>query len=262
MRIALLQIEVVLGDASANRQKVEKLVKQASETGVDTIVLPETWNLGFFPRENLLDLAEWQGGESRKLLSWLAAKYRVNLIGGSIITRKQDGIYNTAYVMDRSGAQVAEYDKIHCFSPSQEHMYFQHGSRICTFQLDGVTAGLIICYDLRFCELVRTAALQGVQILFVPAQWPDPRLEHWQVLNRARAIENQIYVACVNGCGRADQLQFCGHSMLIDPFGEVLVECSRQEEIAYGQADFDKITDIRNNINVFRDRRPELYYFD
>ena len=89
------------------------------------------------------------------------------------------------------------------------------------------------------------AALAGAQILFVPAAWPHPRLAHWQILNRARAIENQFFVVAVNSCGTCGDYRFCGHSMIIDPWGEVLV-----------------IKDIRSRINVFRDRRPELYHLE
>lgn len=259
MKIALLQMDVKLADSSANRSKAAAMVAEAAAAKADTVILPETWNLGFFPQEGLVDLAEPDGGDSRKLLSELAAKNNVNIIGGSVITRKNGGVYNTSYIFDRQGNQLAEYDKIHGFSPSGEHLHFKHGEQLCLFEIDGVKAGLIICYDLRFVELVRTLALQGIQILFVPAEWPHPRLEHWQILNRARAIENQMYVACVNGVGTANALKFCGHSMLIGPFGDILAGAGEEEAIVYGEADWSVIAGIREKINVFRDRKPHLY---
>ena len=262
MKLSLLQMDVQLGRPEENRRKAASLVAQAAGQGADVAVLPETWNLGFFPKENLAGLAEPDGGESRALLSSLAAQHHINLVGGSLVTRRGDRVYNTAYVFDREGRQVARYDKIHGFSPSGEHAYFQHGDRLCTFSLDGVKMGIIICYDLRFCELARSLALQGIQLLFVPAQWPHPRLGHWQILNQARAIENQMYVACVNGCGRAGELSFCGHSMLVDPLGRVAVQAGEEEAVLTGTADFSQLEDIRSRINVFRDRRPALYRLD
>lgn len=262
MKLALLQMAVQMGDAPANREKVTAMVQTAAANGVDAVVLPETWNLGFFPQENLAALAEDHGGESRELLARLARTHGINVVGGSIITRRGDGVYNTAYVFDRQGQEVAVYDKIHGFSPSGEHLHFRHGETPCTFRLDGVEAGIIICYDLRFVELARLLALRGIQILFVPAQWPAVRVEHWQVLNRARAIENQMVVACVNGCGDAYGSQTGGHSMLISPFGEVITAAGAAEEIIYGTADMDQVAEIRGKINVFRDRKPQLYRLD
>lgn len=259
MKLALIQMEVKLGDAAYNRQRLSQLAKEATQSGADTLVLPETWNLGFFPIENLSQLAEEEGGESRALLSKLAVQYQVNLVGGSLITKREGNIYNTAYVFDRQGNQLARYDKIHGFSPAGEHHFFSHGTELCTFELDGVKAGLIICYDLRFCELVRSLALMDIQILFVPAQWPVPRVEHWTVLNQARAIENQLYVTCVNGCGQAGDTVFAGNSMVVAPFGEVLTQGGGKEEILYAEADFSILEDIRSNINVMRDRKPHLY---
>ena len=103
------------------------------------------------------------------------------------------------------------------------------------------------------------AALAGAKILFVPAAWPHPRLAHWQILNRARAIENQLFVVAVNSCGTCGDYHFCGHSMIIDPWGEVLAEGGDGEVVVTGEIDLSVIDDIRSRINVFRDRRPELY---
>ena len=104
------------------------------------------------------------------------------------------------------------------------------------------------------------AALAGAQILFVPAAWPNPRLGHWQILNQARAIENQMFVVAVNSCGKAGEYQFCGGSMIIDPWGKVLSQADGREQIITSDVDLSVIEGIRQSINVFRDRRPELYH--
>lgn len=259
MKLALIQMESELGNAPVNRSRAEAAIRQAAASGADIAVLPETWNLGFFPKEHLQNLAEPDGGESRALLHMLACELNIHIVGGSLITKKIGGIYNTAYVFDRSGALVAEYDKIHSFSPSGEHHFFQQGHNLCTFVLDKVKMGLVICYDLRFGELIRLLALEGIELLFVPAQWPGVRLEHWQVLSRARAIENQIFVASVNGCGEAWGTLSGGHSMLISPYGELLAGAGGGATTVIGEVDFGQIAAIRERINVFRDRRPELY---
>ena len=158
-----------------------------------------------------------------------------------------------------SKAVVAEYDKTHLFTPSGEHEYFQAGSHICQFALDGKKCGIIICYDLRFPELARTLALEGIELLFVPAQWPEKRTMHLMTLARARAVENQIFLALCNSVGTAGETHCGGHSAIIDPWGEYLARAWDGEETITGEADFAVIDSIRGSINVFRDRRPGLY---
>ncbi|MDD2380029.1 MAG: carbon-nitrogen family hydrolase [Bacteroidales bacterium] len=258
-KIAFLQMDIAFADPVANRKKAEQMICEAVNENPDVICLPETWNIGFFPKENLKDLADMDGQATKKLLSELATKYKVNIVGGSVVNRRGDKIYNTGFVFDREGKCIAKYDKVHGFSPSGEHTYFEGGSRLCNFELDGIKAGMIICYDMRFVEQVRTLALDGIQILFIPAQWPHPRLKHWKTLAMARAIENQMFVAAINGVGTANDLKFCGNSMLIDPWGEVLANAGEDEKIIMAEADFSIVEDIREKINVFRDRKPELY---
>ena len=154
---------------------------------------------------------------------------------------------------------MGEYDKTHLFTPMNEHKFFEYGNKITTFSLDGHKCAVIICYDIRFPELVRSLALEGVEMLFVVSQWPEKRIEHLKTLSRARAIENQMFVAVCNSCGCADKVRFGGNSMIIDPWGDVLASAGETEEIITADFDFGKIEEIRNSINVFNDRKPELY---
>ena len=109
-------------------------------------------------------------------------------------------------------------------------------------------------------ELIRTLALQKIDVLFVVAQWPDKRIFHWNTLNRARAIENQMFVVCTNSCGLAGETRYGGNSALIDPWGETIAAAGTDEEIITGVLDMSIIKGIRESINVFRDRRPALYH--
>ena len=173
---------------------------------------------------------------------------------------KNGGIYNTAYVFDRSGKAAAEYDKIHLFTYAKEEEHFQPGDHLCRFTLDGQRCALIICYDLRFPELTRTLAVEGLDLLFVPAQWPDKRSMHLQTLARARAIENQMFLVLCNSVGTAGSTRCGGGSAVIDPWGEYLAWARDEEEVITAEADFGVLEGIRSGINVFRDRRPELYF--
>lgn len=130
------------------------------------ITLPETWNVGFFPKENLAELSDKDGARVKETFSRLASELNVNIVAGSVSNVRDGKIYNTAFVFDRKGTCVAEYDKTHLFSPSGEHEYFQSGDHTVRFELDGVPCGLIICYDVRFPELIRTITVQGIDVLF------------------------------------------------------------------------------------------------
>lgn len=259
MKISCIQMDMLLGEADANFAHAEELVRAAAAAErPDVVVLPETWNTGFFPKE-LAPCADQDGERTKAVFSALARELNVNIVCGSVANRRAEGFFNTAYVFGRTGEVVAEYDKTHLFTPSGEHEAFQCGRHTCRFELDGKKCGLIICYDIRFPELTRTMTLEGVDLLFVVAQWPEKRTMHLETLARARAIENQMFLALCNSVGTADETRCGGHSAVIDPWGEYLAKAGDGEETITGEADFGLIEGIRSSINVFRDRRPELY---
>lgn len=257
MRVSCVQLDMKLGDVKANFAHAEAMIREAVERDhPDTVVLPETWNTGFFPQE-LAPCADDDGKATKALCSALAKELHINIVAGSVANRRADGYYNTAYVFDRSGNLVAEYDKTHLFTPSGEHNFFRMGSRTCRFTLEGIPCGLIICYDIRFPELIRSLTVQGVDLLFVVSQWPAKRAMHLDTLARARAIENQTFLALCNSA--AADTACAGHSAIIDPWGEYLAKAGETEEIISADLDFSVIQGIRESINVFRDRRPDLY---
>lgn len=261
VKISLIQFSIVTGDRPANFAQVRSHVHTAAAAGSDLAVLPELWDLSFYPPD-VFDLADEGGRQGREFLQDLAASCHIQLVGGSLVRRQQGKLYNTTYIIDEEGNLVSSYDKCHLFTPGGEEKVFTPGDHLNTFFLGDVPMASITCYDLRFGEWVRMAALAGAKILFVPAAWPHPRLTHWQILNRARAIENQLFVVAVNSCGTCGDYHFCGHSMIIDPWGEVLAEGGDGEVVVTGEIDLSVIDDIRSRINVFRDRRPELYQLE
>ena len=260
MKVACIQMDMAFAKPDENFKKAEALVRQAVSKGVDTVVLPETWNIGFFPKDKLSELADCDGQRTRSVFGPLAKALNVNIVAGSFVNRKADGIYNTAMVFNRSGECVAEYDKTHLFSPMGEDKYFNKGDHRCTFTLDGLKCGLIICYDIRFPELTRTMAVGGLDILFVVSQWPLVRVPHLDALTKARAIENQMFVVCCNSAGKAGETVYGGNSSVNDPWGVTLVHAKgSDEEIIFAECDTTVLKGIRESINVFADRRPELY---
>lgn len=260
MKISCIQMDMQLGAVEENFAHAAALVRAAVDADQpDVVVLPETWNTGFFPQD-LASCADRDGERTKAVFSALAKELNVNIVCGSVANRKKGGIYNTAYVFDRSGEVAAEYDKIHLFTYAKEEEHFQPGDHLCRFTLDGQRCALIICYDLRFPELTRTLAVEGLDLLFVPAQWPDKRSMHLQTLARARAIENQMFLVLCNSVGTAGSTRCGGGSAVIDPWGEYLAWARDEEEVITAEADFGVLKGIRNGINVFRDRRPELYH--
>lgn len=259
-KIALLQMDVAMAEPEKNFKHAVALMEKAMKQQPDILVLPETFNVGFFPTENLKELSDIDGAETKKLFGGFARKYSVNIVAGSVANVKGGEVYNTAYVFDRDGNCICEYDKVHGFTPSEEHKYFKGGTEIKLFKLDGVSCSMVICYDVRFPELIRTATVQGVDLFFIPAQWPLIRKLHWVTLNTARAIENQMYLCAVNGCGYAGKVKYGGNSLLISPWGEEICHLGENEEIQVLEIDMDVIKGIRENINVFRDRKPEYYH--
>lgn len=259
LKISEIQMDMAFADPEVNFEKAKKLIREAAETGCDVVTLPETWNTGFFPKEDLSEKADDDCSRLTEEMSSLAKELGINIVAGSVANKREGKVFNTCRIFDRTGAVIGEYDKTHLFTPMGEHEYFEKGSRLCRYKLDGVSCGVIICYDIRFSELVRTLALDGLDILFVVSQWPDIRMPHLETLARARAIENQMFVAVTNSCGKAPGTVYGGGSVIFDPWGECLAHAGTDEEIISAECDLSILDGIRSSINVFRDRRPELY---
>ena len=259
MKISCIQMNMQFASVEENFLHAAELISDASKEASDVIVLPETWNTGFFPKENLPDLCDRDGARVKKEIGALAKRLGVNIVAGSVANVRNGKVYNTACVFDRSGTCVAEYDKTHLFTPMGEHHYFTPGDHLCRFTLDGISCGLIICYDIRFPELTRSLTVQGVDVLFVVSQWPDLRIPHLRALVTARAIENQMFVACCNSCGSAGETRYGGTSSIVDPWGKTLALAGTEEEILAAECDLSILQNIRTTINVFADRRTELY---
>jgi len=259
LKIACLQMNMKFACPDDNYSHVGQIIDEAAKEHPDLMVLPETWNTGFFPKSDLYRLSCTDGDPVRSLIGNLAVKHNVNIAAGSVSNLKNGRIYNTAMIFDRRGNCIAEYDKTHLFSPMGENDYFTGGNGLCTFTIDGVKCAVIICYDIRFPELARTLALSGTEILIVVSQWPRERISHLRILTQARAVENQMFVVCCNSCGSGDRTVFGGNSAVIDPLGNVISAAGEYEEIITAECRLDELTEIRKRIPVFRDRRPGLY---
>ncbi len=260
MKIALIQMEIVAGDVASNRSRGLSMAREAASQA-DIIVLPEIWTTGYALRD-VDQWAEDQTSPTITALQELARHTNTTIISGSIPFRCKERIFNGAFVINRAGEIIADYQKIHLFNLMNEQRFFAAGSKRCVFALQDTTAGLAICYDLRFPELFRSMTMDGAKIIFLPSEWPESRGGHWRILAQARAIENQVYICAVNCVGKHRNNVFYGHSMLIAPNGDIIVEGSGQEAILYGLIDLDQVTIMREQMSVWQDRQPELYRWE
>jgi omega-amidase len=258
LNIALIQMDIVFGDPVANFQKAERLIEEAMRQNPEVIVFPELWTTGY-DLTNLPDIGDTNAQETIDFFQTKAKQYNVHFVGGSIANKQEDGIYNTLLVVNQHGELVHQYSKLHLFQLMDEHLHLKAGKEEGIFSLNNYTFAGQICYDIRFPEWMRTHVLNGAEAIFVVAEWPLPRLHHWKTLLTARAIENQCYIIACNCSGSNPSNVFAGHSLIIDPWGEIITEGSEQEEIICGEIDLEKVKNVRNTIPVFEDRKPNLY---
>ncbi|KAF4405348.1 MULTISPECIES: carbon-nitrogen family hydrolase [Streptomyces] len=255
MRASLLQIDVnPYESVDSRRDRVAGLVR--AQSGADLVVLPELWPTGAFAYEAFEEYAEPLDGPTAAVLSAAAADASVWLHGGSVVERAGDGtLYNTSLVFGPDGRLERTYRKIHRFGFDKgEATMMGGGESVTTVALPDAVAGLATCYDLRFPELFRRLTDDGAQLLVIPAGWPARRREHWTLLSRARAVENQAYVLACCSAGTHGGVEQAGHSQVVDPWGEVLAEAGEDEEILTVDLDPARVAKTRADFPVLRDR--------
>ncbi|WP_147534646.1 carbon-nitrogen family hydrolase [Bacillus marasmi] len=258
MKVACAQMNIAFAEPEKNFLTIEYFVSEAAKAGCEIIVFPEMWNTGYALGQ--LDIHADRNGEKTKLLlSKLSNRYQIHIVGGSVSTKKADGFYNTMFVANKTGAIVSEYDKVHLFRLMEEHLVLKPGNQKNLFDLDNIPCAGVICYDLRFPEWIRAHTLDGAKIVFIPAQWPKSRIDHWRVLLQARAIENQCYIVAVNRVGSDPSNEFNGHSMVIGPWGDILLDKQTLEGLYCVEIDLNDVNKVRQTIPIFTDRRTDLY---
>ncbi|WP_446041477.1 carbon-nitrogen family hydrolase [Streptomyces sp. SID1121] len=262
MRASLLQIAVDPDESVESRRgRVAALVRE--QRGADLVVLPELWPMGAFAYELFAVEAETPDGPTFEAMSAAARDAGVWLHAGSIVERVRDGgsdrLFNTSLVISPAGELVRTYRKIHRFGFDKgEATLMDAGAELVTVALPDTTIGLATCYDLRFPELFRGLVDAGAQVLVVPAGWPARRRAHWSLLARARAVENQSYVLACGTAGTHAGVEQAGHSVVVDPWGEVLAEAGDGEEVLTVELDPARVAVTREQFPALKDRRLGL----
>ncbi|HEU4449388.1 MAG TPA: carbon-nitrogen hydrolase family protein [Gaiellaceae bacterium] len=268
LRVACVQISSSAAKAE-NLERMEGLVARAAATGADLVLLPEKWN-GLGGPDTLREVAEpLAGGESVEAMSGWARTHGITLVGGSIAERREgrEKLSNTCVVFDGDGEIVAVYRKIHMFDVEVGgHVYRESeseepGEGPVGCEAEGWALGLTVCYDLRFPELYRILAVEGAELVTVPAAFTlYTGKDHWELLLRARAVENQCYVAAANQWGvHAEGKASYGRSMIVDPWGVVLAQAPDSDAVVSAELDRAHLERVRRAIPSLANRQPAAY---
>jgi omega-amidase len=249
---------VALGQPEQNKATARSMAAQAAAQGADLLLLPELWATGYDLDRRDEYAAPLDAGHFA-LMADLAQAHRLYVAGTALEANPDGQPYNTAALYGPDGARMGAYRKVHLWAPLGEVEHMTPGDALPAFDLPWGRVALAICYDLRFPELWRRYADAGAQLILIPAEWPSRRVEHWQLLLRARAVENQLFVAGCNRAGADTDGEFGGHSAVADPWAQVLVEAGPEPGLFVASLDLDDVARSRRLFPFLSDRRPEVY---
>lgn len=267
LNVGICQMQVT-DDKSENLKRAGGLMKQARSAGADFLVLPEMFNCPYDNCYFPIFAEEGDSGETVRFLAEMASSLQCYIIGGSIPERDGERIYNASFIFDRTGRIIGKHRKLHLFDIDvpgriafKESAVFTAGSDFTLVDSEYGRFGAGICYDIRFPEYFRLLAEAGIQMLFLPAAFnmvTGPA--HWETLLRARAIDNQIFVIAASPARNlsASYLAY-GHSMVVDPWGEILWQAEAEETVQVVRIDLGRIAEVRQNMPLYQHRRRDLY---
>ena len=265
IKLALCQIRTEL-DWAETMEKAGSMVRTAAENGAQIVVLPEMFDTPY-AQPWFRRAAERGHGKSWQAMSAWARENRVMLVGGSIPETEDGKLYNTCFIFDQEGRQIARHRKVHLFEIDVPGMRFSEaknftaGEEITTFETPWGTMGAAICFDVRFPELFRAMAVRGAKVIFLPAQFNmTTGPAHWQMTLRSRAVDNELFMVAASAARYEGFHYECwGHSLVADPFGRVLCEADETEQILYAQIDLDQIDQVRAQLPTFLHLRRDVY---
>lgn len=260
LRIAVVQEDCKLGNKGHNLECASALITQAAKEGARLVLFPEMFLTGYLLKRELLELAEEVSGPSINKLAKLAKTNKIHIcMGFAERDPRIEAIFSSLVCISDQGQILAVYRKAHLFDVERE--YFEPGDKAIVAETAIGRIGFSICYDFEFPEWPRINALQGAQLFLVSSANMEPWAEDQEIYAKARAMENQMFVALANRVGKDDRFLFCGNSIVIDPTGNTLKKADKDNSsLLIANIDFEQVKEVRNSsINYFRDRRYDIY---
>ena len=254
-KVATAQIDLALADKDANFKKIDKIAQTAVKQEADFLCLPEYFTTGCIP-EKFSSLAEPIPGYSVDKLKNIAQEHDLYIVG-SLLEKTTHGIFNTAVLIDPDEAVLIKYRKIHLFMDEQK--FITHGQEFPIADTKFGKIGIMICYDAIFPEVARRLALQGVDIIFLPSNWPNPFCSQWKLATSARALDNQLWLVAANRVGRDNKFTYFGGSRVVNPYGEAVIESGDTEDVGIALIDEKKSDEFKNIVHFLNDRQPVVY---
>ena len=255
LKAGLIQLDIKFADVELNVPAACDGIDRLAGRGTEIILLPELWSCGFDNQKLIVHAKKTPAileklGKKAKEYNIIIAGSLPEISGPEISGSK---IYNTLYLIDKDGNIAAAYRKIHLFTPAGENNYFVSGNKEVVAETSIGPVGLMTCYDLRFPELCRSLALQGALIVLVSAEWPLVRIEHWDILLKARALENQLFIIAANVCGQDPNIVYGGCSQILSPQGKVIAKAERKACLLDVEIKMNKITEFRDQIPALKE---------
>ncbi|QZY54302.1 nitrilase-related carbon-nitrogen hydrolase [Crassaminicella profunda] len=254
MRIALCQLDIKWEDKETNREKVIAFIGQANKSNVEIILFPEMTLTGFSMNT---ELTGESNEETVNFFKEIAKSYNI-AIGFGWVENTAHKAKNHYTVISREGNVLSDYVKIHPFSYGDENKFFESGNKLVKFDMKDFRIATFICYDLRFPEIFQ-AVSNDVDMIVIGANWPKARKEHWKALLKARAIENQTYIAGINCVGEKKGLVYSGNTCLYNPEGNLINEIEDEENIIIYDIDVRNVKEYRAHFPLKKDRKVDLY---
>lgn len=256
LEVVIIQMDIIWKNKQVNLRKVQELIEKAKPLPQSLVVLPEMFSTGFCMETE--EIAEAEGGYIEQAIAELSRKYKVCIIAGIALKIGNNKASNMAVVFSQDGKVLSRYAKLHPFSPSGENEHYEKGNDVVVFDYQGWKIAPFICYDLRFPEIFRRAAMRGAEIITVIANWPAERTAHWLPLLQARAIENLCYVVGVNRVGSSPKHNYAGFSAVFNPWGELFCKAESSEQVLKTSLSKEQLRSIREKFPALNDARKEF----
>ena len=258
LKVLVIQNSAIIGNKDATISNAERLLDKYKDRKPDLIIFPEVWSVGWYCKNFKKEAETLENSKTIEFLKECAINHNCIIIGGSFIRKINNEYKNSCPIINRKGELSTIYDKMHLFSHtgSEENKYVTTGEELKLIDIGITKIGISVCYDIRFPEIYRAYSKAGAEVLINVAAWSNKKLEHWEIMHKARAIENQCFMIAADQTGKITEDEYnLGHSMVINPWGEVINSLKQEEDCLYTEIEIDEVKKLRKSFPLISDRR-------